>query len=136
MILRYSIVRRKRHNLFQYQKVFFSSKYEGNNNEKNKIYRELVFSLVRTNTTKKIINNLDVKNVCLVNILFIFFFFFTACMNRRIKLDVLPDRLKYTNVTPIYKKCNSLGKKIYRPVNILSIVSKVYERVILYKNTN
>ena len=45
------------------------------------------------------------------------------------------DSLKCANVRPIYKKEDPFDKKKYRPVSILPLLSKVYERVI-YEQTS
>ena len=54
----------------------------------------------------------------------------TACINKAIETGNFPDSLKMTNVTPAFKKEDPLDKSNYRPVSILPLLSKVYERVI------
>ena len=54
----------------------------------------------------------------------------TACINKAIETGNFPDSLKMANVTPVFKKEDPLDKSNYRPVNILPLLSKVYERVI------
>ena len=51
---------------------------------------------------------------------------FNAC----IKGNVFPHDMKKANVTPIYKKLDSLCKGNYRPINTLSIISKIFEMLI------
>ena len=46
--------------------------------------------------------------------------------------SIFPDDLKLADITPIFKKEDSLNKENYRPVSILSHLSKVFERI-LYK---
>ena len=41
-----------------------------------------------------------------------------------------PDDLKLARVVPLYKKSDKTDVSNYRPVSILSIISKVFERVI------
>ena len=41
-----------------------------------------------------------------------------------------PSNLKYADVNPIHKKDDSTDKRNYRPVSILPVVSKVFERLI------
>ena len=41
---------------------------------------------------------------------------------------MFPKDLKLTDVTPVYKKKSKNLKDKYRPVSILSNVSKIYER--------
>ena len=38
--------------------------------------------------------------------------------------------MKSAEVTPIYKKENNLKRDIYRPVSILTVISKLYETVL------
>ena len=53
-----------------------------------------------------------------------------ACINKATETGNFPDSLKMANVTPVFKKEDPLDKSNYRPVNILPLLSKVYERVI------
>ena len=39
-----------------------------------------------------------------------------------------PNKLKYADVTPVYKKNNRHEKENYRPVSIISVISKIFER--------
>ena len=41
-----------------------------------------------------------------------------------------PNSLKMANISPIYKKKDRLNKDNYRSINLLSIVSKIFERLI------
>ena len=54
----------------------------------------------------------------------------TSLVNTTLATSIFPDRLKEAQVTPLYKKCDPLIKKNYRPVSVLTNVSKIYERVI------
>ena len=44
-------------------------------------------------------------------------------------LSTLPTVMKYANVTPVYKKDVETDKVNYRPISILPILNKVYERL-------
>ena len=48
----------------------------------------------------------------------------------------LPDCLKQANVSPIFKKNDPLDKENYRPVSILSLLSKVYEKLLYNQLSN
>ena len=50
-------------------------------------------------------------------------------LNRSIKENIFPDKLKLADVTPVYKKKNRHDKENYRPVSILPSLSKIYEKV-------
>ena len=52
------------------------------------------------------------------------------------KTGSCPDSLKCANVRPIYKKVKPFYKTNYRPVSILPILSKFYERVIYKQALN
>ena len=41
---------------------------------------------------------------------------------------IFPDFLKVTNVIPIHKKGEKLDPNIYRPISLLSNISKLYEK--------
>ena len=57
--------------------------------------------------------------------------YFYKNINQCISKSVFPSDLKLADVTPVYKKKNSKNSKDnYRPVSILSNISKIYERCI------
>ena len=43
---------------------------------------------------------------------------------------IFPSNLKLGNITPIFKKDDPLDKSNYRPISMLPLLSKVYERII------
>ena len=103
--------------------------------KKFKIKSEFSFNLVSTETIKRIINDLGIKKASSGEIptyLFKKFDFIldtvTVCVNEALKTGSFPDSLKCANVTQCRKK--SFGKKNYKPVSILPLLSKVYEREI------
>ena len=55
--------------------------------------------------------------------------FKTKIINFSFENVCFPDELKLAEVSPIFKKNNDLDKGDYRPVSILSHVSKVFERI-------
>ena len=59
----------------------------------------------------------------------------TILINNCLKEGVFPDDLKLADITPIFKKEDSLNKENYRPISILAHLSKVFERI-LYKQIN
>ena len=52
------------------------------------------------------------------------------CINNSLSEGLFPDSLNRANIAPIHKKNNPLDKENYRPVSILPLLSKVYERAI------
>ena len=59
----------------------------------------------------------------------------TILINNCLKKGVFPDDLKLADIRPIFKKEDSLNKENYRPVSILTHLSKVFERI-LYKQVD
>ena len=51
-------------------------------------------------------------------------------MNKCIKDGKFPDQCKHAEVSPIYKKNDSLSKNNYRPVSVLTALSKVLESIL------
>ena len=58
----------------------------------------------------------------------IFADFLCKNINRSFKSSSFPSCLKMADVTPLHKKGKKDLKENYRPVNILSIFSKIFER--------
>ena len=54
----------------------------------------------------------------------------TECVNYTLKNGKFPDSLKNANITPVHKKDDPTDKVNYRPVSILPLLSKIFERVI------
>ena len=51
-------------------------------------------------------------------------------MKDTLSRDVLPDSLKFANITPVYKKGEVTDNKIYRLVSVSRLFSKIFEKVI------
>ena len=49
--------------------------------------------------------------------------------NEIIENEKFPAKLKCADISPIYKKLESIYEKNYRPVSILPVVSKIFERI-------
>ena len=54
----------------------------------------------------------------------------TSLINRMITDKKFPDALKYARVSPIYKKKDPFDVQNWRPVSILPITSKLFERTL------
>ena len=57
-------------------------------------------------------------------------------INKSFENGAFPDCLKEANVTPIFKKDDPLDKENYRPVSILPLLSKVFEKLIYKQLSN
>ena len=89
----------------------------------------------------KIIDTLDINkstgpNSIPVYILKIFKSFFSNWLSKIINLtfevSIFPDILKIAKIVPIHKKGSKLDHVNYRPISLLSVFSKIFEKV-LYK---
>ena len=58
------------------------------------------------------------------------FFYLTNCINEAIRNNKFPDSLKLSDITPVYKKLDPSDKANYRPVSVLPLLSKVFEKII------
>ena len=54
----------------------------------------------------------------------------TNCINQSIVNGKFPDSLKLASISPVYKAKDPLHKTNYRPVSVLHLLSKIYERLI------
>ena len=54
----------------------------------------------------------------------------TDCINGALSQGIFPDSLKLANITPVHKKDETTDKENYRPVSVLTLVSKIFEKVI------
>ena len=58
----------------------------------------------------------------------IFSKFFQANLYNTIETSTFPEQLNYADVKPVFKKDSRTDKENYRPISILSNISKIYER--------
>ena len=54
----------------------------------------------------------------------------TELCNLSIKLSKFPDKCKIALLKPLFKKGSKLEAKNYRPISLLPLVSKIFEKVI------
>ena len=60
----------------------------------------------------------------------IFSEFLFANFSDIILISLFPEQLKFANIKPVFKKDSQNDKRNYRPVSILSNISKIYERLL------
>ena len=54
----------------------------------------------------------------------------TQLCNLSIKLSVFPDDCKIAKLKPLYKKGSNVDPKNYRPISLLPLVSKIFEKIV------
>ena len=54
----------------------------------------------------------------------------TNCINKCISIKSFPDEFKVADVIPVFKKEDRNNKANYRPISLLPIISKIFERVL------
>jgi hypothetical protein len=59
----------------------------------------------------------------------------TYISNKSLQTGIFPDRLKFSEVKPLYKKGDKSEFTNYRPISLLQTFSKIIEKVI-YKRCN
>ena len=88
---------------------------------------------------EKLIDAMDMKKSAGINsipvfILKTFKLFFSVWLSRLVNLcfevGTFPDILKIAKVTPLHKKESKLDFLNYRPISLLSIISKIYEKLV------
>jgi len=60
----------------------------------------------------------------------------TKLINKSIENSQFPSNFKIAQVAPIFKKNSTLDKANYRPVSLLPVMSKVFERAIFTQLMN
>ena len=57
----------------------------------------------------------------------------TQIFNLSIKKSVFPDKCKIAKLKPLYKKGSKMEPKNYRPISLLPLVSKIFEKIVHYQ---
>ena len=72
----------------------------------------------------------DISNYLLIHIINEIVIPLEHIMNLSIVNGIVPDNMKIAKVVPIYKKGESLDTSNYRPISLLSSISKILEKII------
>ena len=54
----------------------------------------------------------------------------TDCISGALSRGIFPDSLKLANITPVHEKDETTDKENYRPVSVIPLFSKIFEKVI------
>ena len=90
--------------------------------------KDVIAKEIKNLDTKKAVpqDDIPVKILKLNND--IFSQYLSQIFNESIEATNFPNELKYADITPVYKKSNRHEKENYRPVSIISVISKILER--------
>ena len=104
--------------------------------EKVQLNKRFSFQHVSEATVRKVVKNLPSDKVSAgeipIKILRDSTFCFpelTNCINESLTNNKFPDTLQLSDITPVFKKLDPSDKANYRPVSILPLVSKVFEKI-------
>ena len=109
------------------------------NIKSKKLNSTFSFENTYTDVVMKVINNLNVAKTCQVNDIptkvikinkDIFANFITVHFNYCIAYGEFTDELKHADVIPVHKKNEKCNKTNYRPVSIVTIISKICEKLL------
>ena len=100
------------------------------------IDKEEILKEIQNLDASKACQDTDVPTKILKENADIFADFLHASFNEFVKKSEFPSVLKQANITPVYKKGERECKNNYRPVSILSNVSKIFERIMFRQISN
>ena len=109
-------------------RVIQSRKIEEQNFTFNYISYEEALNEIRTLQTATTIQQNDIPTKILKKNSEIFVRYFHKNINFCIENSIFPSDLKVADVTPAFKKKSKTSKDNYRPISILSNITKIYER--------
>ena len=89
-----------------------------------------IYSTIKTLNCKKAILSNDIPTKIIQQFSEIFTDFLYSNFNSCLENGIFPDELKLAEVVPVCKKNDIKDKSNYRPVIILSNISKIYEKYI------
>ena len=92
-----------------------------------KVTKDEISSAIKTLNHKKVTLSNDIPTKIIQQFSDIFTDFLYNNFNSCLHSGMFPDELKFTEVVPLYKKNDKTDKSNYRPISILSNISKIYE---------
>ena len=108
---------------------------EGNNFQFHYTTREDVLEILKTLNPKKTTGCDQIPAKLLKHAFFQIAPVILNIINKALDVGTSPNIIKKAEVIPVYKKSDKLNKSNYRPVSILPILAKVFEKVIAHQIT-
>ena len=99
--------------------------------------KDVIAKKIKNLNTKKVAPQDDIPVMILKLNNYIFSQYLSQIFNESIETANFPNKLKYVDITTVYKKNNRHEKENYRPVSIIFVISKILERCFYdqtYKN--
>ena len=96
----------------------------------NEVSIEEVYQEIRKLSTRKSVQSTDIPIRVPKENADIFSEYICRFFNESIKKSTFPSSLKNANVTPVFKKRYRDSKENYRPVSILPVISKIFEKLL------
>ncbi len=76
----------------------------------------------------------NISSILLKSISFEIHTIITLIINQSIVTGIFPDQLKIAKIKPVYKKDNPHIPDNYRPISLLPAVSKLFEKLFLFRS--
>ena len=96
----------------------------------NEVSVEEVYKVIKKLSVRKSVQSTDIPIRVLKEIGDIFADYIDGFFNESIKKSTFPSILKNANITPVFKKAYRGSKENYRPVSILPVISKIFEKLL------
>ena len=96
----------------------------------NEISVEEVYNEIRKSSPRKSAQSTDISIRVLKENADIFTDYICGFFNESIKKSTFPSILKNANITPVFKNRYRSSKENYRPVSILPVISKIFEKLL------
>ena len=108
---------------------------EGNYKDQSKfsfteITEEEISNEILSLNSAKASQQSDFPTNILKNNVDIYAFYLQNILNKCLNVSVFPDAMKIAEVTPVFKKNDRISKENYRPVSVLPVTSKIFEKCI------